>query len=115
MSDVAYKIKEVLSETCKSAPEMTHALKIVGDGDMKTGIMIIANYFEKRGLNKGRLQGVAGTLTVVGLVGIITKVIDSNRKNDEEGKQIIQKLQVGINDYRSRNYEKEEKGDINRE
>ena len=35
MSDLSKKITELLSNECKAAPDMTHGLKNIGDGDMK--------------------------------------------------------------------------------
>lgn len=37
MSDLTKDIKELLSDTCKAAPDMTHGLKSIGNGDMKKG------------------------------------------------------------------------------
>lgn len=53
MSDLNKKITELLSDSCKAAPDMTHSLKIIGDGDMKEGMKTIAEFFEENGMKKG--------------------------------------------------------------
>lgn len=52
MSDLNKKITELLSDSCKAAPDMTHSLKIIGDGDMKEGMKTIAEFFEENGMKK---------------------------------------------------------------
>ena len=44
MSDLNKKITELLSDSCKAAPDMTHSLKIIGDGDMKEGMKIMVDF-----------------------------------------------------------------------
>ena len=74
MSDLNKKITELLSDSCKAAPDMTHSLKIIGDGDMKEGMKTIAEFFEENGMKKGALFGTAGTLTVIGLIVVVKKI-----------------------------------------
>ena len=49
MSDLSKKITELLSNECKAAPDMTHGLKNIGDGDMKEGMKIMVDFFEDLG------------------------------------------------------------------
>lgn len=52
MSDLSKKITELLSNECKAAPDMTHGLKNIGDGDMKEGMKIMVDFFEENGMRK---------------------------------------------------------------
>ena len=45
MSDLSKKITELLSNECKAAPDMTHGLKNIGDGDMKEGMKIMVDFY----------------------------------------------------------------------
>lgn len=96
MSDMKNKITELLSESCKSAPEMTHGFKIIGDGDMKKGVLTVAEYFEEAGMKKGSLIGVAGTLTVIGLIAGVKKLYDINKEHKARGEKIVKSLEQGI-------------------
>ena len=87
MSDLNKKITELLSDSCKAAPDMTHSLKIIGDGDMKEGMKTIAEFFEENGMKKGALFGTAGTLTVIGLIVGVKKIYSM---------KILSGLQQGI-------------------
>ena len=60
MSDVNKKITELLSDSCKAASDMTHSLKIIGDGDMKEGMKTIAEFFEENGMKKVKGKKVKG-------------------------------------------------------
>lgn len=62
MSDLSKKITELLSNECKAAPDMTHGLKNIGDGDMKEGMKIMVDFFEENGMRKGALLGATATL-----------------------------------------------------
>ena len=41
------KVTELLSNECKAAPDMTHGLKNIGDGDMKEGMKIMVDFLKK--------------------------------------------------------------------
>lgn len=92
------EITELLSESCKTASEMTHGLKKIGDGDMKRGMMTIAQYYEENGLKKGSLMGVISTLTVVGLIAGTKKVYSMNKEHKIKGEKIVKGLEQSIDD-----------------
>lgn len=96
MSDLNKKITELLSDSCKAAPDMTHSLKIIGDGDMKEGMKTIAEFFEENGMKKGALFGTAGTLTVIGLIVGVKKIYSMKKAHKEKGEKILSGLQQGI-------------------
>lgn len=78
MESIATQIANILASENLSAPEMTHALKVLGDGDMLRGLKDIVIYFRKEnaiaeslGLKKGRFQGVIiGLATAVACYGL---------------------------------------------
>ena len=96
MSDLSKKITELLSNECKAAPDMTHGLKNIGDGDMKEGMKTIAEFFEENGMKKGALFGTAGTLTVIGLIVGVKKIYSMKKAHKEKGEKILSGLQQGI-------------------
>ena len=96
MGNLKNQIIDLLSESCSSAPELTHGLKNVGDGNMKKGILTVADFFEEVGLKKGVIIGTASTLTVVGLIAGIKKVFDMKKKHKAKGEKIVQGLKQGI-------------------
>ena len=96
MSDLSKKITELLSNECKAAPDMTHGLKNIGDGDMKEGMKTIAEFFEENGMKKGALFGTAGTLTVIGLIVGVKKIYSMKKAHKEKGEKILNGLKQGI-------------------
>ena len=74
MSDLNKKITELLSDSCKAAPDMTHSLK----------------------MKKGALFGTAGTLTVIGLIVGVKKIYSMKKAHKEKGEKILSGLQQGI-------------------
>ena len=96
MSDLSKKITELLSNECKAAPDMTHGLKNIGDGDMKEGMKTIAEFFEENGMKKGALFGTAGTLTVIGLIVGVKKMYSMKNAHKEKGEKILNGLKQGI-------------------
>ena len=80
----------------QSCADMTHSLKIIGDGDMKEGMKTIAEFFEENGMKKGALFGTAGTLTVIGLIVGVKKIYSMKKAHKEKGEKILSGLQQGI-------------------
>lgn len=103
MNDRKEEIKKLLADACKSGPEMTHGLKNVGDGDMKRGITILAEYFEENGIKKGAIGGTVGTLTVLGLIAVVKKAYDMNKTHKEKGEKIVKGLQQGMDECEQNN------------
>ena len=96
------EILELLSESCKKAPEMTHLLKVIGDGDMKKGMLIVIDYFKRNERKKGIRIGITSTLSIISLivtVGMLyatykeyrirkleQNIAETNKKNEEREK-----------------------------
>ena len=45
MNNIAEEIYDLVNTTGKSAPDMTKALKNIGDGDMQQGIKKLSDFF----------------------------------------------------------------------
>jgi hypothetical protein len=111
VADLSKEITDLLSDSCKAAPEMTHGLKIIGDGDMKKGMLTVAEYFTESGIKKGAIRGTIGTLTVIGLITEVKKLYDVNKAHKQKGEKIVEGLQKGIEEYnKEKNIEQEEEG-----
>lgn len=105
MSAKAEEIFELISSSGLSAPEMTHSLKMVGDGDMQKGFLHMARFFHSDGFSegvsvgtkRGFIQGALGALGAVALVGgiyVTGKINERKRKTqlENEGKKILNTL-----------------------
>lgn len=96
MSNLSKKIEELLSDSCKAAPDMTHSLKNIGDGDMKEGMKIVVEFSEENGMRKGALLGATATLAVVGLIVAAKKLYSVKTAHKEKGEKILNGLKQGI-------------------
>lgn len=96
MSDLSKKITELLSDSCKAAPDMTHSLKIIGDGDMKKGVKTVAEFYKESGMKKGALATTAVILTGVGLIAGAKKLYSMKTAHKEKGEKILNGLTQGI-------------------
>lgn len=76
MTEVGGAVNSLVFESGKASPEMTHSLKVLGSGDMQTGIKRLAAFFMEEGRERGYIcgekngifKGIAGTLFVGSLV-----------------------------------------------
>ena len=104
MSNTGKQIANLMMDTGKSAPDMTHAVKVLGNGSMQKGFSRIGKYFmdeintaNKKGPTKGRIQGgIAGALGAVALGGAIKFAIDKKHKHSAheiEGQKILKEMQ----------------------
>ena len=95
MTATTMQIADLITASGQTGPQMTHALKVLGNGDMQQGLIRIAKFFLAEGksyINIGRLQGVVGGAAVVGLIFLIAKLIKDGReksKQKEEAKAIM--------------------------
>ncbi|MEN6350987.1 MAG: hypothetical protein ABFD08_16525 [Syntrophomonas sp.] len=92
MKATTMQITDLITASGKTGPQMTHALKVLGNGDMQLGFLRIANYFLAEGIIVGRLQGVVGGAIGVWLIFLIAKLIKDGReksKQKEEAKAIM--------------------------
>lgn len=107
MSEVGNTIQSLIFGTGLAGPEMTHSLKVYGDGNMQKGIRKVATFFlqegmqrgyrygERSGIIKGSVGTVAiGTLMVGGFL-IVDKVKrkKADKVHEEEGKKFLNALQ----------------------
>lgn len=106
MSSISKEISELLNSSGKSASEMTHALKFIGNGSMEAGLSRIGDYFEKEiksATEKSAIGGVIGGAigaTILIATGVLVKrKIDENKKHKEEGEDILKGLKEGLIDY----------------
>lgn len=104
MTNTGKQIADLLMDTGESAPDMTHAVKVLGNGSMQKGFSRIGEYFAEeassaaaKGLTKGRIQGgVAGALgaaaAIVGVLYLISKKKEKAAKHEVEGQIILQTM-----------------------
>ncbi len=106
MVNTGMQIADLMKNNGKSAPDMTHALAALGNGNMQAGFARIGEFYKKelsitaaKSMAKGRIQGgVVGIAVTAFISGIVyaTKKISENRKSklahETEGKAILQTL-----------------------
>lgn len=100
MSTMSTQIMDLVGTKNISASDMSHAAKLIGDGDMQQGFRKIARYFKDMGYLEGSRHGwIKGSVTtlVVGAVvwgGVqIKRLYDENqfRKRLERDGEAIEK------------------------
>lgn len=96
MSDLTKDIKELLSDTCKAAPDMTHGLKSIGNGNMKKGVLTVTEYFNESGKKEGAALGAIGAFLLTGAIYGFKKLYDWNKANKEKGDKIVKELHQAI-------------------
>lgn len=102
MSNVSIQIANLITYTGKTGPEMTHALKALGGGDMQKGITRIAEYFLAKSpelLKRGRIQGAIGGITCAAVLLLIAKLYNQSKKNTKlnaEGEAILKTLKDNL-------------------
>ena len=100
MDDINKQILELVNTRGKSAPQMTHALKFIGDGNMENGIEKIKTYFvsegKKIGEMTGYVKGVVFTSLVFTVAILIKEKIETDKKRKEEGQAILMGLEASL-------------------
>lgn len=95
MTNTGKQIANLMIDTGKSGAEMSHAVKVLGNGSMQRGFARIGEYYTAENaiaLSKGRLQGGVIVLGVLGTIGAIKYSIDkykSSHAHINEGKIIF--------------------------
>lgn len=100
MIETSLQIANLMSSNCMSAPDMTHALKTLGNGNMHQGFIRIGKYFSNEiinaslhGLKTGRLQGcligATGTLVIGGISLYAYNKKQKAKALDNEGHEIL--------------------------
>ena len=104
MTNTGAKIANLLTKNRPAAPDMTHALKVLGKGSMKAGLEKMGDYFKEeaaKSLVKGRIQGIAigagGAFTAVFLYKKVRDYWKDRKEKDEthekEGEEILAALE----------------------
>lgn len=95
MITTAMQIADLITADGQTGPRMTHALKVLGNGDMQQGLIRIAKFFLAEGksyIKVGRIQGAVGVAACAGLIFLIAKLIKDGHeksKQKEEAEAII--------------------------
>lgn len=107
MTNIGKQITDLLMDTGKSAPDMTHALKDLGNGSMQKGFARIAEFFKEeiatataKELTKGRIQGsIIGILGTVTFGSFVALAINNQKKkaaHKVEGEEILKSMKSNI-------------------
>lgn len=105
MTKIGEQLTDLMVNQGKTAPEITHALKILGNGNMQHGFSRIGEFFSEeinnaslKGLFKGRIQGgIAGALGTITLGGLISLIINKRKQSashETEGQEILKALKT---------------------
>ena len=114
MLNTSLQIANLMSNNNLSAAEMTHALKILGNGNMQNGFNRIGCYFSKeimeasaKGLTTGRIQGfvlgVSSTIIIGGVSTYIINKIQKEKELEKEGQEIHNAMQQNSLPYEKEN------------
>ncbi len=109
MTETGKQIAELMADSGKSAADMTHAMKVLGNGSMQQGFARIAMYFseeeamaEAKGLARGRIEGGVAVGIGLTLLGLISAIIKRHRKkkmkHEAEGQIILSALETEVAD-----------------
>ena len=97
MDDIDKQILELVNEKGKSASQMTHALKFIGNGDMCTGLEKVKDYFTREGKKIGEVtgcvKGIVFTSLIFAIGVLIKKEIERNSRREEEGETLLKELE----------------------
>ncbi len=105
MIETGLQITELMTNNGMSAPEMTHALKILGNGSMQQGFIRMGAFFSEeikeaswQGLTTGRIQGcllgAAGTVLVGGVSLYIYNKVNKRKKLEKEEHEILRVMRL---------------------
>ena len=92
MDNIGKEILEILKQSGKSASEITHALKFIGNGSMEAGLSKIGVYFQKE-VKNGTMKGAIG-----GAIGgaIAGPIENAATHTDEELKKATEALALSV-------------------
>lgn len=114
MNDIFQEIQDLINTRGQTAPNMTKALKNIGNGDMHAGIKKMAKYFMDTGNESGFVQGmklgeqrgvIKGSLATLGMVSLVVggmyikdKYKEYKRKRilEQEGQAILEAIKETI-------------------
>lgn len=107
MCEVGEVVRSLVFESGKASAEMTHDLKVLGDGKMQEGIKRLALFFMEEGRERGywqgervgTIKGIAGTLFVGSLIAGGCWIAEQYRnsktikEHEKEGMKIIRVME----------------------
>lgn len=100
MSNLGKQITELLMDSGKSAPTITHALKSLGNGSMQKGLARMSNYLvddaTAKGLTRGRLEGGLVVFSSAAFICFIYHRRATLFRN-QEGEKILSALEASSN------------------
>lgn len=105
MTTTGMQIVDLITDNGKPAPDMTHALKLLGNGSMQAGLTRIGNHFKaeisaafSKGLTKGRIQGsilgILGTIAVGKTIALTVNKQKKSAAHETEGKDILRAMET---------------------
>lgn len=105
MSSTGTQIAELMTANGKTAADMTHNLKVLGDGSMQKGLARIGSYFAKEigraeaaGLHQGRIQGglagIACAALAAGTVWWLCRKEETDPAHEAEGREILRVMET---------------------
>ena len=105
MASTATQIANIMTNNGKTAADMTHALKLLGNGNMQNGLARISEYYSTevkyakgKGLTRGRYQGTAigivGTIAVIKLIQEVKKDHAAKLIHESEGRTILKTVET---------------------
>ena len=105
MTTTGMQIVDLITDNGKPAPDMTHALKLLGNGSMQAGLTRIGNHFKaeisaafSKGLTKGRIQGsilgILGTIAVGKTIALTVNKQKKSAAHENEGKDILRAMET---------------------
>ena len=96
MSNLGKQITELLMDSGKSAPSITHALKSLGNGSMQKGLARMSNYLVADATAKGRLEGGLVVFSSAAFICFIYHRRATLFRN-QEGEKILSALEASSN------------------
>jgi len=101
MSEIGNEISALLTEPGQGGADMTHKLKLLGNGSMQKGINIIAEFFKEEGQNVGELRGIVkGSVSTVFIGAAVfgtVHLIKEQKKKEEVHKAKGKKIYTVLN------------------
>ena len=109
MTNTGRQIANLMMDNGKSASDMTHAIKALGNGSMQQGFSSIGAFFKDeasiaaaRSLAKGRVQGgIVGILGTVTVGSIIAYAVNKKKKMDDheaKGRIILKTMEATVSE-----------------
>ena len=117
MSEVGDTIKSLLFDDRQAGADMTHRLKVLGNGSMQDGMKRLATFFIKEGRmagfkegeKSGIVKGSLGTLAIGSAIAGTWYLVEQHKqkkKHEEDGGKILNTLRQEESEKRLEEYKK---------